>query len=256
MKVSLVQPNTVWENKTENLRQLENLILPLFNTTDIVVLPEMFSTGFSMSPESLSEPPGKDTFAWMKRMAVKGNFGLCGSYMVREDNLIYNRFVFVSPEDAVWQYDKRHLFGMAGEQKFFSAGTDRVTFRFRDFRISPFICYDLRFPVWSRNRNDTDLMIYSANWPVARKTAWTTLIRARAIENQCFVAGVNRVGTDGNGFLYYGDSMLINPSGEIITSAGSEQEGSVTGEISLNELSEFRAKFPFLSDADNFIINV
>jgi omega-amidase len=256
MKVSLVQPNTVWENKTENLRQLENLILPLCNNTDLVVLPEMFSTGFSMNPQSLSEPPGKDTFEWMKGLAVKGDFGLCGSYMVSENNLIYNRFVFVSPEDQVWQYDKRHLFGMAGEQKFFSPGKERVTFSFRNFRITPFICYDLRFPVWSRNRNDTDLIIYSANWPEARKTAWTTLIRARAIENQCFVAGVNRIGTDGNGFLYCGESMLINPYGEIIVNAGSEQAGSVTAEISMNELSEFRKKYPFLNDADDFSINI
>jgi omega-amidase len=256
MKVSLIQPNTIWEKKTENLRQLESLILPLFNNTDLVVLPEMFSTGFSMNPQSLSEPPGKDTFEWMKNMAVKGDFGLCGSYMVSEDNQIYNRFVFVSPEDEVWQYDKRHLFSMAGEQKFFSAGKERVTFRFRNFRITPFICYDLRFPVWSRNRNDTDLIIYSANWPVARKTAWTTLIRARAIENQCFVAGVNRIGTDGNGFLYSGESMLINPYGEIIINAGSEQAGSVTAEISMNELSEFRKKYPFLNDADDFTLNI
>jgi len=256
MKVSLVQPNTKWENKTANLRQLESLILPLNNKTDIVILPEMFSTGFSMNPESLSELPGKDTFAWMKSTAEKGNFGVCGSYMVNENNLTYNRFVFVSPEDEVWQYDKRHLFGIAGEQKFFSAGKERVTFRFRNFRITPFICYDLRFPVWSRNRNDTDLIIYSANWPVARKTAWTTLIRARAIENQCFVAGVNRIGTDGNGFLYCGESMLINPGGDIIISAGSEKEGSVTGEISMNDLTEFRAKYPFLNDADDFTLNV
>jgi len=256
MKVSLVQPDTIWENKTENLRQLENLIIPLYNRTEIVILPEMFSTGFSMNKESLSEPPGKDTFAWMKSMAVKGNFGLCGTYMVREDNLTYNRFVFVSPEDESWQYDKRHLFGMADEQKYFRAGKERVTFSFRNFRITPFICYDLRFPVWSRNRNDTDLIIYSANWPDARKTAWITLIRARAIENQCFVAGVNRIGTDGNGFLYSGESMLINPYGEIIISAGSEKEGSVTGEISMNELSEFRAKYPFLNDADDFTLNV
>ena len=256
MKVSLVQPNTKWENKTANLRQLESLILPLNNKTDIVILPEMFSTGFSMNPESLSELPGKDTFAWMKSTAEKGNFGVCGSYMVNENNLTYNRFVFVSPEDEVWQYDKRHLFGIAGEQKFFSAGKERVTFRFRNFRITPFICYDLRFPVWNRNRNDTDLIIYSANWPVARKTAWTTLIRARAIENQCFVAGVNRIGTDGNGFLYCGESMLINPGGDIIISAGSEKEGSVTGEISMNDLTEFRAKYPFLNDADDFTLNV
>jgi len=256
MKISLVQPDTVWENKSENLRNLEILILPLFNNTDIVVLPEMFNTGFSMNPDTLSELPGRDTFEWMKSTAKKGNFGLCGSYIITENNLIYNRFVFVSPENEVWQYDKRHLFSMAGENIFFTTGTERVVFNFRDVRISPFVCYDLRFPVWSRNRNDTDLIIYSANWPESRKAAWNTLIRARAIENQCFVAGVNRIGTDGNGVLYSGESMLINALGEVIVTAGSGQECTVTGEITMSELSEFRAKNPFLKDADDFTITL
>jgi len=254
MKISLVQPDTVWENKSENLRNLEILILPLYNKTDIVVLPEMFNTGFSMNHERLWELPGKDTFDWMKSTAEKGNFGLCGSYMVSENNLIYNRFVFISPENEIRQYDKRHLFSMAGEHKFFTPGSERVTFSFRDVRISPFICYDLRFPVWSRSRNEIDLIIYSANWPESRIAAWNTLTKARAIENQCFVAAVNRIGTDGNGTLYCGESMLINHLGEVIVSAGSAHEGSVTGEISIDELSDFRTKFPFLKDADEFTI--
>jgi omega-amidase len=256
MKISLVQPDTVWENKTENLGKLEKLIHPLFNKTDIVILPETFNTGFSMNPEDLPELPGKDTFDWMKNTAEKGNFGLCGSYMVFENNLIYNRFVFVSPENEVWKYDKRHLFGIAGEHKFFTPGKERLTFTFRGVRISPFICYDLRFPVWSRNRNDIDLIIYSANWPESRKVAWNTLIKARAIENQCFVAAVNRIGTDTDGVLYCGESMLINYLGETIVSAGSGQECSITGEISIYELSEFRTKFPFLKDADDFIVRI
>jgi omega-amidase len=256
MKISLVQPDTVWENKSENLRNLGILIFPLYNNTDIVILPEMFNTGFSMNPGTLSELPGKDTFEWMKSTAEKGNFGVCGSYMVRQNNLIYNRFVFVSPENEVWQYDKRHLFSLEGENKFFTPGNERATFLFRGVRISPFICYDLRFPVWSRNRNDTDLIIYSANWPERRKAAWNILIRARAIENQCFVAGVNRIGTDGNGAIFCGDSMLINHRGEVIVTAGNDTECIVTGEISLTELSEFRAKYPFLKDADDFTLTL
>jgi predicted amidohydrolase len=256
MKISLVQPDTVWENKSENLRKLDILIFPLLNKTDLVILPEMFNTGFSMNPETLSERPGEDTFEWMKSTAEKGNFAVCGSYMVSENNLIFNRFVFVSPENEVWQYDKRHLFSMAGENIFFTPGTERVVFNFRDVRISPFVCYDLRFPVWSRNRNDTDLIIYSVNWPESRKAAWNTLIRARAIENQCFVAGVNRIGTDGNGVLYCGESMLINTLGEVIVTAGSGQECTVTGEITMTELSEFRAKYPFQKDADDFTITL
>jgi predicted amidohydrolase len=254
MKISLVQPDTVWENKAENFRILKKLILPLSNKTDIVVLPEMFNTGFSMNPEFLGESPRTDTFDWMKSMAVEGNFGLCGSYMVRENGLYYNRFVFVSPGNEVWQYDKRHLFSMSGENKFFTPGNQRVTFRFRDIRISPFICYDLRFPVWSRNRDDTDLIIYSANWPESRKLVWNTLIKSRAIENQCYVAAVNRTGTDGNGVLYCGESMLINYQGEVIAGADSSQESIVTGETSVDELLAFRTKYPFLKDADEFSI--
>ena len=254
MKISLIQPNTIWENKTENLRDLEKLIMPFFNKTDLVILPEMFNTGFSMDPVRLAEMAGHETFNWMRDRAEKGNFGLCGSFMVSENGRYYNRFVFVSPEKAVWHYDKRHLFRMAGEHKYFSPGKKRVVFSFRDVRICPLVCYDLRFPVWSRNRNDTDLIIYSANWPEARKSAWTSLIKARAIENQCFVAGVNRVGTDGKGMLYCGDSMLINYLGEAIADAGARGETSVTGEINMNELSEFRSKFPFLNDADDFIV--
>ena len=256
MKISLVQPDTVWENKRVNLSNLEILILPLYNNTDVVILPEMFNTGFSVNTDSLGELPGKVTFEWMKSIAEKGNFGLCGSYIVIENDLIFNRFVFVSPDNEVWQYDKRHLFTMAGEHKFFTPGKERVTFIFRDVRISPFICYDLRFPVWSRTRNDIDLIIYSANWPESRKTAWNTLTRARAIENQCFVAGVNRIGTDGNGVLYCGESMLINHMGEVIENAGSRQECNVTGEISMTELSKFRAQYPFLKDADDFTITL
>ena len=255
MKISLIQPDTIWEKKTENLRDLEKLIFPLFNKTDLVVLPEMFNTGFSMDPERLSEAPGMETFEWMKSMAENGNFGLCGSYIVRENSQYHNRFVFVSHRNEVWQYDKRHLFTMAGEHNFFSAGKERIIFRFLDVRICPLICYDLRFPVWSRNRNDVDLILYSANWPERRKTAWNILIRARAIENQCFVAGVNRVGTDGNGIKYAGDSMLINHLGEITANAGLDMPRVVTGEISINELLEFRAGYPFMNDADDFSIN-
>jgi omega-amidase len=254
MKISVVQPDLVWEDKSQNLRTLGILISSLYNKTDLVVLPELFNTGFSMNPARLSELPGSETFNWMKRIADKGNFGLCGSYIVNENNHFFNRFVFVSPEKEVWQYDKRHLFSMAGENKLFTQGKTRLIFSFRGVRISPFICYDLRFPVWSRNRNDYDLAIYSANWPASRSEVWNTLLKARAIENQCFVAGANRIGTDGNGILYCADSMIIDPRGGIISSANPNEEGLVTGEISMTELSDFRKKFPVLEDSDYFRI--
>jgi omega-amidase len=256
MKISVIQPDLAWENPQCNLENLIDLITPLNNKTDIVVLPEMFNTGFSMNPEQYSELPNEQTFSWMKNMAMNGNFGLCGSYMVKEKELFFNRWVFVSPEKEYWSYDKRHLFSMGNEDRFFSQGKIRMTFNFKNIRISPSICYDLRFPVWSRNRNDYDLMICSANWPESRRDVWITLLRARAIENQCFVAGSNRIGTDGNNIKYCGDSMIVDPRGQIISSANHNEEGSVTGEISMTELYEFRKKFPVLDDADEFTINV
>ncbi len=256
MKISLVQPDTVWEDKTRNLSDLDGMLVPLYNNTDIVILPEMFNTGFSMDPARLAEHPGQETFGWMKSTAEKGNFGLCGSYIVSEKNRFYNRLIFVTPENEVWQYDKRHLFTMGAENKFFTRGRRRVAFRFRGVRILPMICYDLRFPVWSRNRNDTDLIIYSANWPEPRREVWNILLRARAIENQCYVAGVNRVGTDGNEIGYAGESAIVHPYGKIIESAGADRVSVVTGEISIPFLSDFRKKFPVLKDADNFSIQI
>jgi omega-amidase len=256
MKISLIQPDTFWENKKDNFRVLEKLITPLFNETDIIILPELFNTGFSMKPDILGELHGEETFVWMKKIAIAGNFGVCGSYLVREKDYFFNRFIFVSPEDSVWHYNKRHLFSMGAENDFITRGTGKLVFTFRGVRISPFICYDLRFPVWSRSRKEVDLIIYSANWPDARKEVWNTLTRARAIENQCYVAGVNRVGTDGNNILYSGDSRIIHPYGDIIASAGPVNECTVTAEISIDKLTEIRGKFPVLDDADNFSLNL
>lgn len=255
MKISIIQSDLAWEDKSRNLSNLRELISPLNNQTDIVVLPEMFSTGFSMNVDQLAESPAGETFHWMTKIAQNGNFGVCGSYIVKEGHNFFNRWVFVSPQQEQWYYDKRHLFSMADENKFFSAGRSRLIFSFRDIRISPYICYDLRFPVWSRSRNDCDLIIYAANWPETRRDVWSTLLKARAIENQCFVVGSNRTGTDGKNIGYSGDSVLINPRGEIISSAEPGKEVCISGEISLDELSVFRKKFPVFNDADNFTIN-
>lgn len=254
MKISIIQPDLAWEDKSRNFSNLGRLISPLYNKTDLVILPEMFTTGFSMNPEKLSELPNGETFDWMISIAEKGNFGICGSYIIRENDHFLNRWVFVSHEKETSHYDKRHLFSMGGEDKFFSAGKSRLIFSFRGVRISPYICYDLRFPVWSRNRNEYDLMINAANWPESRINVWNTLLKARAIENQCFVVGSNRIGTDGEGIKYCGDSMLINARGEIISSATLNEESVITGEISIQELSDFRRKFPVFIDADNFTI--
>ncbi len=253
MKISIIQPDIIWENKTSNFKKIENLISQINNEPDIIVLPEMFSTGFSINHEKLSELPGKETYKWMAGMASEGNFGICGSYIIKDKNCVFNRWIFITPGNRTWHYDKRHLFRMGDEEKKTTKGRKRVVFRFRQTRICPNICYDLRFPVWCRNRNDYDLLINSANWPQSRREVWITLLKARAIENQCFVAGANRTGIDGKGIKYCGDSMIINPQGEIIASAKND-EGVLSAEISLAELNDLRKKFPVQMDADEFYI--
>jgi omega-amidase len=254
MKISVIQPELVWEKKAENFSALEGIISPLYNKTDIVILPEMFNTGFSMNTHLLGEGGDSETIKWMRVIAKKGNLVICGSYIVEENSRFHNRWVFVSSEGDYWHYDKRHLFSIGDEDKFFTSGKSRLTFTFRGIRVSPFICYDLRFPVWSRNRNDYDLAIYSANWPEARTDVWETLLKARAIENQCFVAGSNIVGTDGAGIKYKGDSLIIGPKGETIARAEANEVCSVSADLSVSELTEFRKKFPVCNDADEFMI--
>ena len=254
MKISIIQYDIAWENKPANFRKLENLIAGGATGADIIVLPEMFSTGFSVEPVKLSEPPHSTTFNWMKAMADEANGAICGSYIVKERNKYYNRWVFVAPGHETFQYDKRHLFSIGGENKAFTPGKKRIVFSYKGVRICPIVCYDLRFPVWSRNRNDYDLLINSANWPVARNAVWMTLLKARAIENQCYVAAANRLGTDGTGMNYFGDSVLIDPRGNIISTPVNDKECIVSGEISMRVLSDFRKKFPVLRDADQFAI--
>ncbi len=254
MKISVIQTDLVWENKPLNLVNIARQIMPLFGKTDLVIMPEMFNSGFSMNPEKLSESAEDKTFTWMKNISETGNLGLCGSYIIKDQMSFFNRFVFVAPGEKTLYYDKRHLFSIGGENRIFTPGRKRLVFSFRGFRISPYICYDLRFPVWSRNRNDCDLMIYSANWPASRIEVWNTLLRARAMENQCYVAGSNRIGTDGAGVNYSGGSVIIDPMGSVLDSAKKDEEMVITCEISLSELSDLRKKFPVCNDADNFTI--
>ena len=254
MNISVIQPVIIWEDKSRNFQNFSELLKPLFDKTDLVILPEMFNTGFSMNTAGLSELMYGDTFNWMKSMSEKGNFGICGSFIVKENLNFYNRWVFVSGGNEIKYYNKRHLFTMGGEKERFTPGNAKLIFSFRGTKISPYICYDLRFPVWSRNTEKSDLIIYASNWPDARQNVWNTLLKARAIENQCYVAGSNPTGTDGMGISYTGDSMIINPRGEVISSAGKDHNTSITSEISLKELNDFRKKFPVLDDADEFAL--
>ncbi len=256
MKISVIQPDIAWEDKSRNFKNLSDIINPLFNKTDLVILPEMFNTGFSMNPSKLAEPSDGITHDWMIKLATDGNFGLCGSFTVEENGNFFNRWLFVSPDREEWFYDKRHLFSMGGERNLFTAGNSKLVFSFRGMKISPFICYDLRFPVWSRNQEGFDLMIYAANWPESRRNVWNTLLIARAMENQCYVAGSNRTTTDGAGINYAGESVIIDPKGATIVSAGNKINCSITAELSLTELTAFRKKFPVANDADNFILNL
>jgi len=220
---------------------------------DVIVLPEMFTTGFAMEAAKQSMPE-EDVVAWMQEKARQTNALVAGSAALQTGRGAVNRFLLVEPEGKVHFYDKRHLFRMADEHHHYEAGHERVVFEWRGWRILPLVCYDLRFPVWSRNRNDYDLLLYVANWPAPRSLHWQSLLVARAIENLAWVAGCNRVGTDGNGHHYRGDSRVISPQGEIIATAEPHLATRIDAELSLSALNDYREKFPAWQDADPFTL--
>jgi predicted amidohydrolase len=256
LRISLVQTSLVWENKAENLKHLREKIIPIAGATDLVILPEMFNTGFTMNTEQCAEKMTGETIKWMRQLSRDINADIIGSLIIKENKKYFNRLVWVEPWDIYGTYDKRHLFRMANEQKHFSAGNSKLIRTEKGWNICPLICYDLRFPVWCRNKNEYDLLIFIANWPEVRSDAWKTLLKARAIENQCYVAGVNIVGTDGNQKKYAGDSAIFGPSGALLTSAFSSDEKIETISISYNDLAKYRKEFPVGLDADNFEIFV
>ncbi len=252
LKITLAQVDLFWEDPGRNIEHLTGLIEGLNESGDIIILPETFATGFSMKAKQLAETMDGPGVNWMRRTAQNTGSAICGSLIIKENNNYYNRFIFITPGGDLFHYDKRHLFSMGGEKKSFNSGSQRKIINYLGWRIGLYICYDLRFPVWSRNRNDTDLMLFTANWPESRNIAWKTLLRARAIENQAYVAGVNRIGNDGNGINYIGESALIDPVGNYILSSEAPVENLFTGEIALNELADLRKKFSVADDADKF----
>ena len=256
MKISLIQYDILWEDKPGNFDKLTKLLTGVPDGTDLVILPEMFNTGFSPAADALAEGPRSITFEWMQKTARKMGFAVAGSYMVADVGKLFNRWVFISPEGGIFSYDKRHLFAQGGVEVNYTRGSERVVFEYMGVRICPNICYDLRFPVWSRNRNDYELLVNSANWPEARRDVWLTLLKARALENQCFVAGVNRTGIDGMGIKYSGDSMMIGPKGEKMASDQIYSECIISCEINIDELREFRTRFSVTGDADDFVIRL
>ena len=253
IRISIIQTDIVWENKQENLRLLREKLLPLRGTTEIVVLPEMFSTGFTMKSRELAEPVSGITVRILKELAADFQLALCGSFICSERSNYYNRAFFITPEGEEFYYDKRHLFRMGNEAEYFSAGNNKLIISYRGWNICLLVCYDLRFPVWSRNvNNEYDLLIYMASWPQARRLAWDTLLCARALENMCYVCGVNRIGVDGNKLIYNGGSVVFSPKGEPLASVPDGEEGIETVSLSLISLQQLRDKFPVWKDADAF----
>ncbi|HDZ41938.1 MAG TPA: amidohydrolase [Bacteroidetes bacterium] len=253
MKISWLQADIVWEDKEANFSKYESRLTSLKGQTDVVVLPEMFNTGFSMDSENLAENMKGQTMKWMSEITSDTGFGMIGSFIAAENGRYFNRLVFMKPDGSYSAYDKGHLFRMEKENMFFTKGEKTVIDTYMGWNFSLQICYDLRFPVWSRNINNAyDILVYVANWPAARRKVWNTLLMARAIENQCFVLGVNRTGKDGNGIDYCGDSALIDPRGNIVVKSKLNTEELITSEIFIDDMKAFRAKFPVWLDADSF----
>lgn len=261
LNIALVQSDLVWQNTQKNLSVFEDLFQSI-SKTDLIVLPEMFNSGFSMHPESFAEvESGGKVVEWMKRMAVKHSSALIGSVAVKWKDKFLNRLFFVDSNGSIQTYDKRHLFRMAGENKGFEAGHNKLIVTCKGWKICPLVCYDLRFPVWSRNQYtdgvyDYDLLIYVANWPSVRTDAWQTLLKARAIENLSYTVGVNRVGEDENGFAYSGDSRCFSFTGERLENIESNKISITQIELDKDDLNSFRRKFPTGLDADTFKITL
>lgn len=248
MKVTILQRDIEWAKPAVNVQRAEEAI-DRNAGADLYVLPEMFSTGFCTQPEEIAESSESDTLKWMQRKAAEINAAIAGSVAVEEQGKFYNRFYFVKPDGSVTHYDKKHLFTYGGEHLRFTAGEERVVVEWRGVRILLEVCYDLRFPIWARNRGDYDMILYVASWPTPRVAAWSALLVARAIENQCYVAGVNRVGTD-PACEYCGGSVIIDPYGKVIAACADNEECEVSAEVDMEVLEAFREKFPVLKDAD------
>ncbi len=250
IRISLIQTSLHWENPTANLKMFDQKINAV-EETDLIVLPEMFSTGFSMQPEHLAETMDGQAVQHMRQWAAQKQAAVCGSLIIKEGTHYFNRFLWVQANGTIYQYDKAHLFGLGDEQNHYSRGHQTLTISYKGFNLRCVICYDLRFPVWLRNKKDYDILIVVANWPERRIYAWKHLLIARAIENQCFVAAVNRVGNDGSNIYHNGCSMFLGPKGEIIQERN-DDECVLQTMFSMKELDQVRRDLPFLGDADSF----
>jgi len=254
LRITLIQSVLHWEEPEKNLQLFSEKINSLTEETDLVILPEMFTSGFTMNAMAVAEAPDGPAVQWMRRTAMQKKCVVTGSLVVEENRKYYNRLIWMFPDGSFKHYDKRHLFRLANEQNTYTPGTHRLLMEYKGWKIFPLICYDLRFPVWSRRslEFDFDLLIYTANWPDRRIHAWNQLLPARAIENQCYVAGLNRVGADGHSITHTGESAVYNFRGEKLSHLRTNEEMSETVNLDLESLHEFRKQFPFWQDADSF----
>jgi omega-amidase len=253
LKVTIVQTSLYWENINENIKMFSKKLDGLKEKTDLVVLPEMFTTGFTMNAESFSEDMNGEAVRFLKKYSKKLNAAVCGSVIIKSGQKYYNRFLFCSLEGKLEYYDKRHLFRMGNENLVYSKGNKHLILKIKNWRIALFICYDLRFPVWCRNENNYDAAVFIANWPEQRNFPWKSLLVSRAIENQSYIIGVNRTGRDGNGVKYSGRSAILNPIGRHILNCN-YRLGVYTKELDKKALDDFREKFPVYKDSDKFKI--
>ena len=261
LKVTIIQTKLHWQNRAANLIHFEKLMAQIEGQTNLIVLPEMFTSGFTMQANQVADVADGEVLQWMQSMAFKHNAVITGSAVIEQGGNFYNRLLWVKPDGNFEHYNKRHLFRMANENEHFAEGTSRLISNIDNWRICPLVCYDLRFPAWSRNVNwstnfenkhQYEILIYVANWPERRSHAWKSLLVARAIENQCYVIGVNRIGVDGNNINYTGDSMVVSPLGEIISQTKANQESVETLTLNLEQLMTYRKVFPANDDADVF----
>jgi predicted amidohydrolase len=258
LNIAALQTDLFWEQPEKNLHKLDAQIATVSASADIIILPEMFTTGFSMNASTITEQNDTIALNWMKEKAATKNAAICGSLAVKENDKFYNRLYWINPDGSAFHYDKRHLFSLADETLNFEKGEELLIVSYKCWNICPLVCYDLRFPVWSRNTLEKglpkyDLLLYVANWPEKRIFAWQTLLMARAIENQSYVVGVNRVGNDGNDIAHSGDSMIIDPMGLVLQHA-TDEERILEAKLSAAHLNKVRSNLPFLNDADEFEI--
>jgi omega-amidase len=254
LKIVAIQANLIWENSQSNLRSFQNKIEILDPDVDLIILPEMFSTGFTMQPNLVAETMEGTTLSWMKAIATKNNVAIVGSVVIKQDSQYYNRAVFVHPTGRIETYDKRHSFSLAGEDKVYTSGKQKLIVALKGWKICPMICYDLRFPVWSRYTNEYNVLLYMANWPKPRIFAWDVLLKARAIENMSYCIGVNRVGEDANGYQYSGHTASYNYLGAEISTTIEGKEDILVCVLSKSAQEEARKKLNFLNDRDSFEI--